>query len=71
MVRRRLLVVSTILMAAFGARAVGAEVLIGVATALTGPVAWEGGSSQVGVDAAVAQLNAQGGVLGERIARGG
>jgi branched-chain amino acid transport system substrate-binding protein len=67
MVRPRLLFASVILIAVFNARVTGAEVLIGVATALTGPVAWEGASSQVGVDAAVAQLNAQGGVRGERI----
>ena len=67
MVRSRVLFISFILIAALRAQSATAEVLIGIATALTGPVAWEGASSQVGVDAAVAQLNAQGGVLGERI----
>jgi branched-chain amino acid transport system substrate-binding protein len=67
MVCQRLLVVIIISIAALGARSGGAEVLIGVATALTGPVGWEGASSQVGAEQALAELNAKGGVLGERI----
>jgi branched-chain amino acid transport system substrate-binding protein len=67
MVRRRLLVVGIILAAALCARAAGAEVLIGVATPLTGPMAWAGASNQVGAERAVADFNANGGVLGERI----
>jgi branched-chain amino acid transport system substrate-binding protein len=61
------LFISAIAIAALGVRAAGAEVLIGVATALTGPVAWEGASNQVGAESALANLNAQGGVLGERV----
>ena len=64
---RAALFISAIWMAALGARSAGAEILIGVATALTGPVAWEGASDQVGAEHAVANLNATGGVLGERI----
>jgi branched-chain amino acid transport system substrate-binding protein len=63
----RVVVMAVVMVAAALGWPARAEVLIGLATALTGPVAWEGASSQVGVDAAVAQLNAQGGVLGERI----
>ncbi len=59
--------VGVALVAAFGARAAGAEVLIGLATPLTGHMAWAGASNQVGAESAVADLNAKGGVLGERI----
>ena len=68
MVGLRLLVISAIAVAALGARVAGAEVLIGLATPLTGPVAWEGSSNVAGAESAVADLNAQGGVLGEPIA---
>lgn len=47
--------------------AADAEVLIGLATPLTGHMAWAGASNQVGAESAVADLNANGGVLGERI----
>jgi branched-chain amino acid transport system substrate-binding protein len=47
--------------------AVRAEVLIGLAVPLTGHMAWAGASDQVGAESAVADLNARGGVLGERI----
>jgi branched-chain amino acid transport system substrate-binding protein len=47
--------------------AVRAEVLIGLASPLTGPMAWAGASNQLGAESAVADLNARGGVLGERI----
>jgi branched-chain amino acid transport system substrate-binding protein len=43
------------------------EVLIGLATPLTGHMAWAGASDQVGAESAVADINAKGGVLGERI----
>jgi branched-chain amino acid transport system substrate-binding protein len=44
-----------------------AEVRIGFAAPLTGPMAWAGGISQQGAEFAVADLNASGGVLGEQI----
>jgi branched-chain amino acid transport system substrate-binding protein len=44
-----------------------AEVLIGLATPLTGHMAWAGASNQIGAESAIADLNAQGGVLGERL----
>jgi branched-chain amino acid transport system substrate-binding protein len=60
------------LVAAFGlllavTAAVRGEVLIGLAIPLTGHMAWAGASDQVGAESAVADLNAKGGVLGERI----
>lgn len=58
---------SLIGIAVLGTRSAGAEVLIGIATPLTGPMAWAGGSNQVGAESALADLNARGGVLGERI----
>jgi branched-chain amino acid transport system substrate-binding protein len=67
MVRRKLLAVSVISIAALGATNAGAEILIGVATPLTGHMAWAGASNQVGAESAVADLNAKGGALGERI----
>jgi branched-chain amino acid transport system substrate-binding protein len=62
-----LLVVSVILIAAFCAKGGRAEALIGLATPLTGHMAWAGASNQVGAESAVADLNAKGGVRGERI----
>jgi branched-chain amino acid transport system substrate-binding protein len=47
--------------------AVRAEVVIGLASPLTGPMAWAGASNQLGAESAVADLNARGGVLGERL----
>ena len=47
--------------------AVRAEVLIGLASPFTGPMAWAGASNQVGAESAVADLNARGGVRGEQI----
>ena len=44
-----------------------AEVLIGDASPLTGPVSWAGEQYLVGTEIAVADLNAKGGVLGEQI----
>jgi branched-chain amino acid transport system substrate-binding protein len=46
---------------------VQAEVLIGLASPLTGPMGWAGANNQLGAESAVAGLNAKGGVLGERI----
>jgi branched-chain amino acid transport system substrate-binding protein len=44
-----------------------ADILIGDASPLTGPVAWSGEQHSVGTALAVADLNAKGGVLGEQI----
>jgi branched-chain amino acid transport system substrate-binding protein len=44
-----------------------AEVRLGVAAALTGPMAWAGASTLEGAEIAVADLNEAGGVLGEQI----
>ncbi len=44
-----------------------AEIVIGLAGALAGPAAWEGEQHLRGVEAAVADLNAAGGVLGEQL----
>jgi branched-chain amino acid transport system substrate-binding protein len=44
-----------------------AEVLIGDASPLTGPLSWAGEQGVVGTELAVADLNARGGVLGEQI----
>jgi branched-chain amino acid transport system substrate-binding protein len=49
------------------ASAARGEVLIGLASPLTGPMAWAGASNQLGAESAVADLNAHGGVLGERL----
>jgi branched-chain amino acid transport system substrate-binding protein len=67
MIRRKLLVLSIVSGALLHAPASDAEVLIGLATPLTGHMAWAGASNQVGAESAVADLNAKGGVLGERI----
>jgi branched-chain amino acid transport system substrate-binding protein len=44
-----------------------AEVRIGLAAALTGTMAWGGGSALEGAEVAIADLNAKGGVFGEQI----
>lgn len=46
---------------------VRAELLIGDASPLTGPVSWSGEQHLMGTELAVAELNAKGGVLGEQI----
>jgi branched-chain amino acid transport system substrate-binding protein len=65
MVRRQLLAVAIALAAALNVPAARAEVLIGVATPLTGPYAWTGEQVLQGASMAVQDLNASGGVLGE------
>lgn len=52
---------------AFARSPARAHTLIGLATPLSGPVAWTGARTQEGAELAVAALNKQGGVLGERI----
>ncbi len=57
----------TSIMALAMASSVRAEVRIGLAAPLTGSLAWAGGDTLEGAKLAVADLNAQGGVLGEPI----
>jgi branched-chain amino acid transport system substrate-binding protein len=49
------------------AAAARAEILIGMAGALTGPNAYQGEQQQQGVEMAVADLNAAGGILGQQL----
>jgi branched-chain amino acid transport system substrate-binding protein len=67
MVGRRLLAVAVMLTAALCARAAGAEILIATAGPMTGAYAWFGEQYQRGTGLAVADLNAKGGVLGQRV----
>jgi branched-chain amino acid transport system substrate-binding protein len=46
-----------------------AEVRIGLAAPLTGPMAWAGDQAGRGAEVAVADLNARDGVLGEQLER--
>jgi branched-chain amino acid transport system substrate-binding protein len=64
MVRARLCLI--VLIAALGGPA-RADVLIGLASPLTGPMAWAGASNHLGAESAVADLNSRGGVLGEQV----
>ena len=50
-----------------GAPPAHAEVRIGLATPLTGPMAWGGAATERGAETAVADLNGRGGVLGQQI----
>ena len=63
---RRFIAVAMLLAPALGWPA-HAEVLIGVAGALTGQLAWTGSQIQRGAEMAVADINAAGGVLGQQI----
>jgi branched-chain amino acid transport system substrate-binding protein len=67
MVRRKLLLVGVISIAALCARAAEAEILIGVAGPMTGKNAWFGEQYQRGAELAVTDLNAKGGVLGQNV----
>jgi branched-chain amino acid transport system substrate-binding protein len=66
MVRRKWLIVSGFL-AALHSTAAAAEILIGVAGPITGPLAWFGEQMERGAAQAVADLNAAGGVLGQQV----
>ncbi len=58
------------ILAALAAGAVSharAEIPIGLSTALTGPYAWVGEPHLAGIELAVAELNAKGGILGEQL----
>jgi branched-chain amino acid transport system substrate-binding protein len=59
-------IILAVLTAALGGPA-RADVLIGLASPLTGPMGWAGASNQLGAESAVADLNAQGGVLGQQL----
>lgn len=65
MIRRKLLVVGVIIIAALYATVARAEILIGSAGPFTGKMSWLGEQHQRAVDVAVAEINAAGGVLGE------
>jgi branched-chain amino acid transport system substrate-binding protein len=52
---------------AFGAPLAHADILIGVPAPITGPLAWGGEELERGAKMAVTQLNAAGGVLGQKI----
>jgi branched-chain amino acid transport system substrate-binding protein len=67
MVCRTLLCVTTIFVAALCATAARAEILIGMAGPLTGPLSWYGEHLQRGAQLAVADINAAGGVLGQQV----
>jgi branched-chain amino acid transport system substrate-binding protein len=67
MVRRKLLLVSAILIAALCPISGRADVLIGVAGPMTGKEAWFGEQMERGAALAVADLNAAGGVLGQQV----
>jgi branched-chain amino acid transport system substrate-binding protein len=67
MIRRVLFLGSLLAVAALSATPARAEVLIGVAAPLTGVRAWIGAGAQEGADAVVADVNAKGGVLGQRL----
>jgi branched-chain amino acid transport system substrate-binding protein len=67
MVRRKLLLIGAISIAALCARAAEAEILIGVAAPMTGKNAWFGEQMERGAALAVADLNAAGGVLGQQV----
>jgi branched-chain amino acid transport system substrate-binding protein len=67
MVRRRLIAVAVMLAAGLCARVAWAEILIATAGPMTGAYAWFGEQYQRGTSLAVADLNATGGVLGQRV----
>jgi branched-chain amino acid transport system substrate-binding protein len=67
MVRTGLLFVGVIAAAALGAGAAGADIRIGVAAPMSGVYAWAGERYQRGAELAVENLNARGGVLGQRL----
>jgi branched-chain amino acid transport system substrate-binding protein len=58
---------ATAVFAVMVASSAGAEILIGMAGALTGPNAYQGEQQQQGVEMAIADINAAGGVLGQQL----
>jgi branched-chain amino acid transport system substrate-binding protein len=67
MVRSGVFVVGVISAAALWATTAGAEIRIAVAGDMTGANAWFGEQYQRGTELAVADLNANGGVLGQNV----
>jgi branched-chain amino acid transport system substrate-binding protein len=64
---QRLWCLSIFIVWSMNAAAANAEILIGMAGALTGPNAYQGEQQQQGVEMAVADLNAAGGILGQQL----
>src|SRR5215207_6026839 len=58
---------AAVLLMAMHPAAARPEILIGLAGALTGPAAYQGEQEQQGVEMAIADLNASGGVLGQQV----
>jgi len=67
MERRLWCLAATIALVVMGAGSAGAEILIGMAGALTGPNAYQGEQQQQGVEMAIADINAAGGLLGQQL----
>jgi branched-chain amino acid transport system substrate-binding protein len=68
MIRTRTFLLATLAMlTAIGAGDARTETLVGLSAALTGPYAWVGEPPTVGVQLAIEDLNAAGGVLGEQL----
>jgi branched-chain amino acid transport system substrate-binding protein len=63
----RLSILAVVLLATIGISSPRADIPIGFNSALTGPYAWVGEPHLAGTELAVADLNAEGGVLGERL----
>ncbi len=61
------LLISTIWVAIFGARSAAAEIRIATAGPMTGDYAWAGDRYQRGAGLAVEDINANGGILGQRV----
>lgn len=67
MERRVLSLAAAVAFTAMATGSAGAEILIGMAGALTGPNAYQGEQQQQGVEMAIADINAAGGVLGQQL----
>lgn len=67
MKRQLLRLAAAVAFAAVGASSASAEILIGMAGALTGPNAYQGEQQQQGVEMAIADLNSAGGLLGQQL----
>ncbi|MGF9757904.1 branched-chain amino acid ABC transporter substrate-binding protein [Microvirga sp. 0TCS3.31] len=65
--RKLLRLAAAIVFAMVSASTAGAEILIGMAGALTGPNAYQGEQQQQGVELAIGDINAAGGVLGQKL----
>ena len=58
----------TLAAAVLGTAPARADILVGVAAPLTGPYEWGGEEAEHGVELTAAELNAAGGLLGQRVA---